>query len=320
VVCRQAKKFGVQLDMNHPFLGASAAHAAVFAIQRIVWPYFTAIFLTLIGLVKIFQHDLPRAKGFDKALVFGPLFLAMPVAVFGTDHFTFPDVVAGMVPRFIPFHVFWVYFVGLALIAGGVSIILDIYSVLAAALLSATIFSFVLLISVPAVASDPHNRFLLAVMLRDLSFSGGALACAVARGSSWPSSMRQRLAMGARYMISIPSIFFGIEQFLHPHFVPVIPLDRQMPPWMPGQALIAYVTGAVMIAAGLCIALHWRSRLAATWLGIVTFAIVLLVYVPLLVDSFPSVGTGLNYFADTLAFSGAALLFASALPKESGSR
>ncbi len=305
--------------MNHPFVAASAAHTAAFAISRIVWPYFTAIVLTLIGLVKIFQHDLPHAKRLDKALVFGPLFLAMPVAVFGTDHFTFPDVVAGMVPRFIPFHVFWVYFVGLALIAAGISIILDIYSVLAATLLSATIFSFVLLISAPAVVSDPHNRFVLAVMLRDLSFSGGALACAVVRGS-WPSSTRHRLVMVARYAISIPSVVFGIEQLLHPHFVPVIPLDRQMPPWMPVQALIGYVTGALMIAAGLCIALHWRSRFAATWLGIVTFAIVLLVYVPLLVDSFPSVGTGLNYFADTLAFSGAALLLASALPKETGSR
>lgn len=89
--------------MSHPFLAASVAHAAAFAISRIVWPYFTGIALTLIGLVKIFRHDLPQAKGLDKALVFGPLFLAMPVAVFGTDHFTFPDVVAGMVPRFIPF-------------------------------------------------------------------------------------------------------------------------------------------------------------------------------------------------------------------------
>ena len=62
-------------EMNHPFLAASAAHTAAFAISRIVWPYFTAIVLTLIGLVKIFQHDFPHAKGLDKALVFGPLFL-----------------------------------------------------------------------------------------------------------------------------------------------------------------------------------------------------------------------------------------------------
>jgi len=301
--------------MNNDCLTLVAGHAALFAVSRIVWPYFTAIVLTLIGLIRILQHDLPQAKGIDKALVFGPLFLAMPVAVFGTDHFIFPDAIAGMIPSFIPLHIFWVYFVGLALIAAALSIILNIYSVLAAALLSATIFSFVLLISAPAVFANPHDRFLLAVMLRDLSFSGGALSCAVARATTWPILNRQRLTEAARYMVSIPTIIFGIEQLRHPQYVPVVPLDRQIP-WMPAHALIAYLTGAVMIATGLCIAFHGRSRVAATWLGIVTFAVVLLVYVPMLINSFPSVGNGLNYIADTLMFSGAALLLAAALPRE----
>jgi hypothetical protein len=43
---------------------------------------------------------------------------------------------------------------------------------------------------------------------------------------------------------------------------------------------------------------------------------VLVIYLPILIDIPLDIGNGLNYFADTMLFSGAALLLADALPKE----
>ena len=61
--------------------------------------------------------------------------------------------------------------------------------------------------------------------------------------------------------------------------------------------------------------LRLGSRLAATYLGIMILLLVLFVYLPILVSP-SSIGVGLNYLFDTLAFSGAFLLLADALPKE----
>lgn len=222
-------------------------------------------------------------------------------------------------PSWIPAHLFWVYFVGTALIAAALSIVTKKHSVLAASLLSAMIFSFVLLIHVPNFAANPHNRFLFAIPLRDSSFSAGALAYALAHADNWPKSISNRIGIVVRYVIAISTVVFGIEHFLYPDFVPVIPLKQPMPSWMPGHLFLAYLTGAVLIGAGLCLIVNWKARLAATWLGIAAFVMVLLVYLPITISKPSDIGNGLNYLVDTLAFSGAALLLAGVLPNEATS-
>jgi uncharacterized membrane protein len=117
-------------------------------------------------------------------------------------------------------------------------------------------------------------------------------------------------------MIGIPAVVFGVEHFLHPQYVPVVPLSQLLPPWIPGHLLLAYAMGAVLIVSGLCLIFNWNARAAAAWLGIIVFVVVLLVYLPILIANLSDIANGLNYFADTLAFSGAALLLAAALPKQ----
>ncbi|MBV8866144.1 MAG: hypothetical protein JO210_12190 [Acidobacteriaceae bacterium] len=48
--------------------------------------------------------------------------IALSLIVFGVDHFLALAFIATLLPRWIPWHVFWVAFFGLALIAAGVSI------------------------------------------------------------------------------------------------------------------------------------------------------------------------------------------------------
>ncbi len=279
------------------------------------WPYFAGVFLLLIGLPAIIRRELPQAQGMDKAVVFGRLFFAVPMAVFGADHFVFSRTISALVPSWIPGPMFWTYLVGAALILAALSIVTRQHSALAAKLLSAMIFSFVLLIHVPAFVRNPSNRIAFVIVLRDLSFSGGAMAYAVAQAKEWPKHALNKITTLLRWVIAVPAVVFGVEYFLHPELVPIVPLRLVMPSWIPGHSFLNYSTGALLIACGLAIVFNWRSRLAATWLGIVVFVTVVLVYLPITIAKISDIANGLNYLADTLAFSGNALLLAGALPR-----
>jgi uncharacterized membrane protein len=275
------------------------------------WPYFTGSVLLILGVVEVIRSGILRSPGFERFLAFGPVFFAAPMGAFGTEHFVFTSLIAGMVPSFLPVHLFWTYLTGTALIAAAVSIVVKRHSGLAAALLGLMLLSFVLLISVPNIVKAPGDRFVLAVLLRDLSFSGAALALAVTLGFG-PLARNSRIVIGIlRFWIAVPAIVFGIEHFLHPGFAPVVPLPHVMPPSIPAPTAWAYVVGAILIACGACIALDWRAPLAGAIVGWMVVVVVGIVYIPLLVGE-PSVGVGLNYFADTLTFGGGAMLYARA--------
>ncbi|HEY6946606.1 MAG TPA: hypothetical protein VI431_15815 [Candidatus Acidoferrum sp.] len=289
--------------------------AALILPAKWFWPHFAGIIVLFVGLVAMASRGLPQARGMERAVAFGPLFFAVPMAVFGGDHFISSKAIAAMVPAWIPGHLFWVYLVGTALFAAALSIVTGKHSVLAASLLSAMLFSFVLLIHVPNFVASPGDRVAFAIVLRDSSFSAGALACALAQAppQAWLKSTNW-ITILVRYVIAVPVTVFGVEQFLHPKLVPVVPLRQAMPLWIPAQLFIVYMTGAVLIASGLSLLVNWKPRLAATALGIYIFVIVLLVYLPIMAAKVSDIANGLNYFADTLAFSGTALLLADVLP------
>jgi uncharacterized membrane protein YphA (DoxX/SURF4 family) len=129
------------------------------------------------------------------------------------------------------------------------------------------------------------------------------------------------LVILARIVISLVAIFYGVENALHPVNVPVVPLERLMPSWIPGHLFIAWLTGAVMITTGACILVGKKMRTAAAWLGAFILLIVLVVYLPIMIGTMSAASVseqieGLNYFADTLFFGGTVLALAGALPRE----
>ena len=90
----------------------------------VVWSYFAGGVVLAIGLVTIFlRGDWQKARGFDKLILFGPLFYAAPVAAFGTEHFTVTEAISSIVPAWIPWHQFWAYFVGACFIAAALSLV-----------------------------------------------------------------------------------------------------------------------------------------------------------------------------------------------------
>jgi uncharacterized membrane protein len=115
----------------------------------------------LSGCAFIVAASLPQTgtftTGFERILPFGSCFLAITMIVFGIEHFVYIGFVPKLVPKGIPFPVFWSYFTGVALIAAGLGIILNIKLRLAASLLGLMIFIWFLLLHIPRALADPHS-------------------------------------------------------------------------------------------------------------------------------------------------------------------
>jgi uncharacterized membrane protein len=93
----------------------------------------------------------------NKILPLGKFPLAIMVTVFGIDHFVYVDFVSSLVPVWIAGHIFWTYFAGAALIASGIGIILNIKARLAATMLGAMMFTWVLILHIPRAITDPSG-------------------------------------------------------------------------------------------------------------------------------------------------------------------
>jgi uncharacterized membrane protein YphA (DoxX/SURF4 family) len=295
-------------------LGSSLATMAFLAIpSEVLCSYLAFGVILAIGLIAIFlRRDWQKAHGFDKLIVFGPPFYAAPLAAFGTEHFTLTAGIVSLIPLWIPWHRFWVYFVGACFIAAGLSIVTRIQSRLAASLLALTFFLFVLLMDVPAWTQNPRDPFRLTLALRELAFSGGALALAASLTDQRERG-RSMLARIARYFIAIPVVIYSFEQFRHSDHVPGVPLARLTPQYVYGHAIWTYFAATLYSVGGVLLLVGKKTRAAATWVGLGVLFVELVVYVPIAVVERGSIG-GFNFMGDTLMFAGAVLLLASAMP------
>jgi uncharacterized membrane protein len=306
------------------FVGLADANLAVWSAplgmpSDVFWVYVSGCVLMVIGLIKISKDELAQARGIEKIMPFGRLCYAIPLAVFGSEHFSDTGAIATMVPSWISAHLFWVYLVGVALIAAALSITLKVQSRLAAALLGIMFCSFVVLMDIPAVVAQPGDRFSWTLALRELAFASGAWAFAGSQMSPKRAGGAPALVTFARIVIGIAAVFYGVEHFLHPALATGVPLEKIMPEWIPGRLFWAYLAGAVLIASGVCLVANKRAREAATYLGVMILLLVLFEYLPMLIAS-PKDMVSLNYFFDTLFFGGAVLLLADACGERSAAR
>jgi uncharacterized membrane protein YphA (DoxX/SURF4 family) len=303
--------------MNFPLAMLSVAISDPVICAYVV---FSLVLATGVLAISV-RGDWQNAQGLETLILLGPLFYAAPVAAFGTEHFTLTKTIASIIPAWIPWHPFWVYFVGACFIAAGLSLVTGIQARLAASLLALTFFLFVLLMHIPAWAHHPRNRFAPTFVLREISFSGGALAFAAALSHNRHERFTHIFATIARYFVAVPVLFFSLEQFLHPDHVPGIPLEPVTPAWIFGHAIWTYLAAAVYAVAGALLVSGKNTRSAAAWLGFTVLFIELVVYLPIGVVERASLDKGFNYVADTLMFCGAVLLLAGAMrqPVRSGS-
>lgn len=288
---------------------------------EVFWPYFAGVVAIVLGVFAT-REEMSQAHGLDKIVVFGRVCYAAPLAVFGGEHMTSARAIMQMVPEFMPWRLFWAYFVGFALFAAALSMILARHVQWSGMLLGIMFILFVAMMDIPAAVSNPRDRFGWVLAVRELAFACGAFSLAATYMSPVRARVASALLTVARIVISLVVIFYGVEHFLHPGNVPVVPLIMLTPAWIPGHTLIGYVTGAALIGAGICLLLGKKARMAATYLGSFILLVVLAVYLPILIDSVSATTAGgkiqgLNYFADTAFFGGVVLVLANALRKNS---
>jgi len=106
------------------------------------------------------------------------ILFAVPFLIFGLFHFMNGPGMAGMVPSYIPGGVFWVYLVGIALVAGSVSIMAQKMAKMACLGLAALLAIFILTIHLPGVMSEAGSQTSMIMLLKDTALMGGALTWA----------------------------------------------------------------------------------------------------------------------------------------------
>jgi uncharacterized membrane protein len=277
------------------------------------------ITLIVIGLFAA-KDDIAQARGLDKIVALANLCFAAPLAVFGTLHLFGPQFVKDLVPPYMPGRMFWVYFVGGALIAASLSIATKIGVRWSGLLVGIMMFMFVAMLYLPSALRHLHARFTWTIVFREMSFGGAGWILAAMAKDGWRGKARTTLITVGRIVIALAVIFFDIQHFLHPLGLPGVPLQKEMPPWVPGRVLIDYVTGAALLVVGGSILLNRKTRDLAACVGGWLLLLVVVIYVPVMIAALsdPRIEVqveGINYFADTLLFAGVILALASATPR-----
>ena len=285
--------------------------------------------LLLIGILAA-KNDIAEARGLDKIVALVNLCYAVPLAVFGALHLFGPAFVKDLVPRYMPGRMFWVYFVGCALIAASLSIATKIGVRWSGLLVGIMMFMFVAMLYLPGGLRQIHAhipwtraRFTWIIVCRESSFGGAGWLLAAMAKDGWRGPARTTLITVGRIAVALAAIFFGIQHFLHPMVLPGVPLQKEMPAWVPARAIIDYVMGAALFVAGASILLNRKTRTVAACVGGWILLTIVVIYVPVMITalSSPNIGVkveGINYFADTLLFAGVILAAASAAPRPDG--
>src|SRR6266566_676913 len=203
--------------------------ATFFEISRPVISMCSAGMLLFLVALWAAKTDIARAGGLDKIVALSNLCFAIPLAVFGAEHLSGARFIMLSVPSYMPWRLFWAYFVGFALLAASLSIATKIQVRWSGLLFGLMMFLFVAMIHLPGALRQPHNRILWTIVFREMSFGGGGWLLAGNVSNGWRGAAKSTLIKVGRVLIAIAAIVFGIEHFVHPTGLPGVPLVKEMP-------------------------------------------------------------------------------------------
>ena len=107
----------------------------------VLWSSIVGVAFLVFGLFAV-RRDFFAATGLERLIVLGRVFFAAPLAAFGVEHLTLAQFIMQGVPVWMPWRLFWAYFVGVALIATALSFVLKRYVHLSAMLFAIMLFLF----------------------------------------------------------------------------------------------------------------------------------------------------------------------------------
>src|SRR5258705_2700767 len=136
------------------------------------------------------KTDSARASGLDKIVALSNLCFAIPLAVFGAEHLSGARFIMLAVPWYMPWRLFWAYFVGLALLSASLSIATKIQVRWSGLLFGIMMFLFVAMVHIPRVFASPGGRIPWTIVIREMSFAGGGWTLA---GNAMPGQGKSKL-------------------------------------------------------------------------------------------------------------------------------
>ena len=108
----------------------------------------------------------------------GRILFALPLAAFGLLHFVGAQMMAGMVPAYVPGGIVWVYITGVGLILAAISIIANRFTVLSGVLLGIMLLSFVVTVHLPMLSNPEMAQTAMPSVLKDTALAGAAFLLA----------------------------------------------------------------------------------------------------------------------------------------------
>lgn len=184
------------------------------------------------------------------------------------------------VPQGIPGRMYFAYASGALLLGGGLAMFLPRRASRATMVLTIFVLSWLVLLQIPRVASDPRSAIQWLGFAETLLLVSGGWVLSISL-----SRQEGRTALGfiasdgglraARMLFAVSLPLIGLS-----HFAYVDATASMVPRWLPGPRFFAYLTGAGHVAAGLGLMLGIMPRLAATLEAAMITAFVLLLHIP----------------------------------------
>lgn len=117
---------------------------------------------------------------------------AICLPVFGVVHFLYAAGVASWVPGWLPAHLFWAYFTGIAHCAAGFSLVSGVLVRLSARLFAIMLSSWVLIVHIPRVYATPNDRHEWTTLFIAIALSGAAWIVAGNIAQDYPKPSRSK--------------------------------------------------------------------------------------------------------------------------------
>lgn len=110
----------------------------------------------------------------DRGLRLARIPYGLAMIPFGVGHFIYLKETAGLVPKWLPWHLAWAYFFGFTFLAAGVAILIGVCARMAATLSAFQIGMFTVLVWVPIVAAGSKNAFVWSETILSVALTAGA--------------------------------------------------------------------------------------------------------------------------------------------------